>query len=432
MTRSSRLFNDTDAEEGRVNETAHLRAEGPPGRPATYRVALVHSFYSSLQPSGENTVVLDQAEALRVAGHEVTIVAAHTDALQAEPGYTLRAAIRVTTGHGRSPLAELERLAPDVVHVHNLFPNFGTSWLERWPGALVATVHNYRPACAAGTLFRDGRMCTACPDGERWAGLRHSCYRSARRATFPLAWAGRRGPAAHPVLRRANRLVVLSEYSRAFYLRFGLPTEKFALVPNFVDAARAVRSRDALEEPGAGSRWVFAGRLSEEKGIIPLLEHWPASERLDVIGSGPLEWACREALPKGGRILGALPREQLLGRLPHYTGLIFPSVCPEMAPVIYQEAMAAGVPVLALSGSAAADSVLRDGTGAVYRGAGDLPHALTAARDLFPALREHCREVHAERYAAASWTAAMAAVYESAVQQAAHRRSRGAGTPSSH
>ncbi|WP_307031231.1 glycosyltransferase family 4 protein [Streptomyces canus] len=381
----------------------------------TYRVALVHSFYSSHQPSGENTVVLDQAEALRAAGHEVTIVAAHTDALQAEPGYTLRAAVRVATGHGRSPLAELERLAPDVVHVHNLFPNFGTSWLERWPGALVATVHNYRPACAAGTLFRDERMCTACPDGDRWAGLRHGCYRAARSATFPLAWAGRRGPAMHPVLRRANRLVVLSEYSRNFYLGFGLPPRKLALVPNFVDASGAVHTMDStVEEPAM--RWLFAGRLSEEKGIVPLLQSWPENEPLDVIGSGPLESACRAAAPKGVRLIGALSRQQLRDRLPCYTGLIFPSVCPEMAPVICQEALAAGLPVLALAGSAAADSVLRHGTGAVYKGAHELPHALTAAHERFPALRERCRRVHAERYAAPSWTATMASVYAQAIE----------------
>jgi glycosyltransferase involved in cell wall biosynthesis len=425
VRRPSRLISDTDAEDGRVNETAHLRADGPPGRPATYRVALVHSFYSSHQPSGENTVVLDQAEALRAAGHEVTIVAAHTDALQAEPGYSLRAAIRVATGHGRSPLAELKRFAPDVIHVHNLFPNFGTIWLERWPGALVATVHNYRPACAAGTLFRDGRMCTTCPDGDRWAGLRHGCYRAARSATLPLAWAGRRGPAMHPVLRRAHRLVVLSEYSRDFYLGFGFPPRKLALVPNFVDASGAACTTDSttdstVEEPA--TPWVFAGRLSQEKGIVPLLQSWPENEPLDVIGSGPLEPACRAAAPEGVRLVGALSRQQLRGLLPRYTGLIFPSVCPEMAPVVYQEALAAGLPVLALAGSAAADSVLRHGTGAVYNRAGELPHALAAAHKHFPALREHCRRVHAELYAAPSWAATMASVYAQAIECAAGRR----------
>ncbi|MEV1051972.1 glycosyltransferase family 4 protein [Streptomyces sp. NPDC049887] len=408
-----------------AQQAPRLVTGSPPTNPAAYRVALVHSFYSSRRPSGENAAVLDQAEALRAAGHDVTLVAAHTDALESERGYTLRAAVRVATGRGRSPLPELRRLGPDVVHVHNLFPNFATDWLDRWPGAVVATLHNYRPVCAAATLFRDGKMCTACPDGDRWTGLRHGCYRGRRGATLPLAWAGRRGAAAHPLLRRAQRLVTLSERSRELYLRFGAPPEKLALVPNFVgfggpadpeDRSTEASGADPATDPGAATRWVYAGRLSEEKGILPLLRSWPESEPLDVIGSGPLESACREAASGGVRLLGALPRREVTARLPRYTGLVFPSVCPESATaLVCQEALAAGVPVLALAGSAAADSVRGDGTGAVYDGPGDLPHVLATARERFPRLREHCRRVHAERYSARSWTAAMESVYAQAL-----------------
>lgn len=420
-----------------TQQTPRPRTGGPVKSPTARHVALVHSFYSSRRPSGENAAVLDQAEALRAAGHDVTLIAAHTDALEAEPGYTLRAAVRVATGRGRSPLAELRRIGPDVVHVHNLFPNFATDWLDRWPGAVVATLHNYRPVCAAATLFRDGKVCTACPDGDRWTGLRQGCYRGRRGATLPLTWAGRRGAAAHPLLRRAQRLVTLSERSRDLFLRFGVPQEKLALVPNFVgfgspavpeDRTAAASGADrAARVSGAAVRWVYVGRLSEEKGILPLLRSWPDNEPLDVIGSGPLESACRETAGSGVRLLGALPRPEIIARLPQYMGLVFPSVCPESATaLVCQEALAAGVPVLALAGSAAADSVRRDGTGAVYGGCAELPHALTTARERFPLLRERCRRAHAEQYSVRSWTAAMEAVYAQAQAHAADRRSAGA------
>lgn len=414
-------------------DPAHHQA-GPVLRsPVTYRVALVHSFYSSRQPSGENVAVIDQSEALRAAGHDVTVVAAHTDALEREPGYALRAAIRVGTGRGRSPLAELRRLDPDVVHVHNLFPNFGTAWLRSWPGAVVATLHNYRPACAAATFFRDGAMCTACPDGDVWAGLRRGCYRGSRTATLPLAWAGRHGAAAHPLLRRADRLVTLSELSRELFLRLGVAEKRLALVPNFVDAEHTTtRVATDLDHMHPGSPWVYVGRLSEEKGILPLLRTWPENEPLDVIGSGPLQSACRAAAPKGVRFLGALSRAEIATRLPQYVGLIYSSVCPESAAsLVYQEALAAGLPVLALEGSATADSIHRIGTGAVYTDH-ELPQALSAARTHFPQLRSRCLEMHARYYTRQSWTDAMAAVYGSAVQQAAQRQAREADKPSSN
>jgi glycosyltransferase involved in cell wall biosynthesis len=34
--------------------------------------------------------------------------------------------------------------------------------------------------------------------------------------------------------------------------------------------------------------WIFAGRLSAEKGIISLIQSWPSHEKLDVAGDGPL------------------------------------------------------------------------------------------------------------------------------------------------
>ncbi|GAB2727991.1 glycosyltransferase family 4 protein [Streptomyces bullii] len=403
-------------------DTAHQAARlGPSG--ATYRVALVHSFYSSRRPSGENVAVLDQSEALRAAGHSVTVIGAHTDALEGQPGYALRAAVRVGTGRGRSPLAELRRLAPDVVHVHNLFPNFGTAWLASWPGAVVATLHNYRPACAAATFFRGGSTCTACPDGDVWAGLRHGCYRGSRAATLPLAWAGRHGAAAHPLLRRADRLVTLSELSRNLFLRLGVPEERLALVPNFVNAEpTATRGTTTSNPSHSGSPWVYVGRLSEEKGILSLLRGWPANEPLDVIGSGPLESACKAAAPRGVRFLGALSRTDIAARLPRHVGLIYPSVCPESAAsLVYQEALAAGLPVLALAGSATADSVRQTGTGAVYT-EHRLPQALSEARSRFPGLRVRCLQTHARFFTRQSWTDAMATVYASAVRQAAHRR----------
>lgn len=399
-----------------MKNVPHVRGVPSHARPGPYRVALVHSFYSSRQPSGENAAVRDQAEALRAAGHEVTVVAANTDTLEQERGYAVRAAVRVATGRGRSPLAELERFTPDVVHVHNLFPNFGTEWLDHWRGALVATMHNYRPACAAGTLFRDGKACTRCPDGDRWAGLRRGCYRGSRLATAPLAWALRGGAAAHPVLRRTDTIVVLSERSRDLYLTFGLPAKRLVVVPNFVDVSGRSRTGDAdISPPCAGPRWLFVGRLGEEKGIFPLLQNWPHGEHLDVIGSGPLESQCRQVAPEHVRFLGSFPRERILDVLPGYTGLIFSSLAFENAPLVCPEALASGVPILARAGSSAADSVRKYGTGAVYHTNDELPRALQNARTVFPGLREHCRRVYAEHYTAQSWNAAMTAVYEQAV-----------------
>jgi glycosyltransferase involved in cell wall biosynthesis len=372
------------------------------------RIAVVHSFYGSGQPSGENEVVRDQVRALRAVGHEVELFAAHTDELSRDPLYPLRAAARVATGRGSSPLGRLREYAPDVVHVHNLFPNFGNSWVREWGGPLVLTLHNYRPLCAAGTLYREGAECTRCLDGARWSGLRHGCYRGSRVATLPLTWAGRRGPDGDPLLRRADRLVVLSGLSRRIYLRAGVPAQRLALVPNFVHAPQ----RDEVQPDDAGS-WVVAARLTAEKGVLELLRQWPADEPLDVVGEGELFNACRAAAPSSVRFLGRLERAELRRRMPSWRGMVFCSRVRENMPLVYLESLAAGLPVLAFEGSSVAESVRENATGLVARWEQPLPPLLVEAAARFPHLRSHCRQVYEDRFTERAWTARMTEVYES-------------------
>lgn len=386
------------------------------------RVALVHSFYGSASPSGENQAVLDSVRALRRAGHIVSMVEAHTDGQQDRPLYTARTGLNVATGRGRSPAAVLRRLRPDVVHVHNLFPNFGRSWSSSWDGPLVATVHNYRPLCAAATLYREGAVCTRCPDGDRWAGVRHSCYRGSSLATLPLALAGRQGAAADPLLRRADRVVVLSQQSRELYARAGLPADRLALVPNFVSSPGAC-DRTAEDR----TRWVYVGRLSAEKGILELLSSWPQSEPLDVVGEGDLLQACRQAAPPSVRFLGALERHELRRRLPSWAGLVFPSRCFEGAPLVYPEALAAGLPVLAWPGSSVSQAVREHGTGLVMQPDAQLASALAEARLAVATLRQRCREVYEAEYSEPRWLHRMLRLYQDAAEHWAMRRRTGTG-----
>ncbi|MET8326495.1 glycosyltransferase family 4 protein [Streptomyces sp. NPDC005181] len=397
------------------------------------RIALVHSFYGAAVPGGENEAVRDQAAALHRAGHEVLVHAAHTDALRTKPLYPLGCAVTVATGRGRSPARALRAFAPDVVHIHNLFPNFGRRWVESWKGPLVTTLHNYRPMCAAATLHRDGASCTRCPDGDRWAGLRHGCYRDSRLATLPLAWAGLKGAADDPLLRRADRVVFLSELSRDTYLATGLPPARAELIPNFVP--------DVTAQPaGQQDAWVYVGRLTPEKGILDLLRRWPGGERLDVIGNGPLDAECRRHAPSSVRFLGPVDRDTLRPTLASYRGLVFPSQWLEGLPLVYLEALVAGLPVLVFGGSAVAASVQREGTGTVISWHTPLAAALQAASRDFPALRTHCRDVYLRQYGESLWLQRTLGLYERlcrstaplprAPQPAAHRPLAGVGNAS--
>lgn len=382
------------------------------------RIAVVHSFYNSSVPSGENVVVRAQAAALERAGHEVLLVAQHSDDRLRRPTYPVEAALTTVTGIGPDPTRQLAAFRPDVVHVHNLFPNFDTRWPARWTGALVATMHNFRPMCAAGSLCLRGEICTRCPDGDPWAAVRNGCYRGSRVATLPLAWRNRRGVASDPVVRAAGSLVVISERAREVYADAGVDPGWLHVVPNFVDPP---------PEPAAPStgrdRWLFVGRLSAEKGLTELLRSWPRGEHLDVVGDGPDRTALVAAAPDTVRFLGQLPHAEVRARMPGHAGLMFPSVWFEAgASQVYVEAMAAGLPTLAVEGNGTSDDITAHGLGVIVERNPTVAH-IAAALDELRAdrgeLGERCVASYAARFTDDRWLAAIERVYAAAPRRSA-------------
>lgn len=372
------------------------------------RIAVVHSYYSSRTPSGENIVVDLQADALRRAGHEVTVVSAHTDRVGTSGLHALRSALRVATGHGDNPLEAIERIAPDVVHLHNLFPNGGQSWLARLTTPLVATLHNYRPLCSNAMLARDGHDCTECLEHGSTRALIHACYRGSRLATLPLAIATRDRGTHNEVLRRAAALVCLAERSRDTYVSAQPQlAERLHVIPNFTVAPARRLPVDS------GGPWLFVGRLTPEKGVLQLIEHWPADQPLVVVGSGPLEHQARAAAAgKDIRFTGQVPRPAVEEHLQRARALVFSSVAREgAAAMTYVEALAAGRPTLSIGTHNVSDDVLAAGTG-VSTTFADLPDAL---RSLTETLQDHAARAlahHAERYSPAAWLRAIEALYD--------------------
>lgn len=374
------------------------------------RIAVVHSFYSEHEPSGENQAVVDQVRLLQEAGHDVHLLAARTDDLGNEWGYEVRAALRTATTFGRSPLNRIVRLKPDVVHVHNLFPNLSSHWVRSSPAPVVATLHNFRPMCANGLLFRGERTCTECLDFGSRAAIRHRCYRASRLATAPLAWRTARGAGSNPLLSGARRLVCLNPTAARMYERFGVPASRIRIIPNGISP----RPESAVHVPANG-RWAFVGRLSPEKGIQGLLAEWPEDRELDVFGDGPQRPLLEPA--SSATFRGPVPREALRSHLGSYEGLIFPSQCLEMQPTVVIEAFEAGIPVVALEGNAGADLVGQVGGGVVYR-RGQLAQVLGAVASRREELGAEGREAFLMRFSPDAWLRAVEGLYAELVADA--------------
>jgi glycosyltransferase involved in cell wall biosynthesis len=392
------------------------------------RVLVVHNRYSSRVPSGENLAVDDEVRWLVEAGVEVHRHEVTNDEI-VDPGPLARARDGLDSvlswRAGRQFVTTLATVRPDVVHVHNLFPLLTATVpaVARHRGLpVVWTVHNFRTRCVAGTNFRDGRPCHACRPGWRVPGVTHRCYAGSAAASTLVgtsasifrSWARRRGVV--PV-------AISHEMARWVADAAGFPADRVRVKYNGVATPAHVGTDPPARERTA---FVYAGRLSHEKGVGLLLDAWrrtTADVELRVVGSGDLAGAVERAASGDPRIVlvGQVPTERMPEHLRAARAVVIPSVWEEPFGRVAAEALANGRAVVT-TGRGALDEIVDSSCGWVTGvDPGAVARALdeAAADDAGVDARGAAgRRRHAERFAPDPTTRALIEIYEDAIRAA--------------
>lgn len=375
------------------------------------KILLIHNRYSRAAPGGEDVVVDAEHRLLENAGHQVVRYERSLDEVSEANPLDLLSTVLEMQGSRRTQreLAELiERERPALAHVHNLFPLISPSAYEVCRAArlpVVQTVHNYRLSCAAATHYRAGEVCESCTGAQVWPAIQHGCFRRSRPATLPVAILQRRLHRSGVLQRGVTRFLALTEFARDRLLSLGIDSQRVAVRANFIELPA---NRGQLnEQPRPSPPYaIFSGRLTEEKGILTLLEAWRgiAGMSLKVLGEGRLRRVCQQfatehRLPV--EFLGNLPRAEALQIVARASMQVVPSRWFEGMPLVILEAWALGVPVIASRLGGMAEMIGNDERGLTFT-AGDASHLQQRMMQLFasPALAENLRAAGRRRYEA--------------------------------
>jgi glycosyltransferase involved in cell wall biosynthesis len=161
---------------------------------------------------------------------------------------------------------------------------------------------------------------------------------------------------ADNVLRRANRLIAVSENTRADAVRvLGLDPERIEVIYSGIPEVYF----DAAPRPAARPYVLNLGTIEPRKNIDTLLNAWQnfrLRNDFDLVIAGATGWSSEKTMARltsqlsGVRYLGYVPEDELPGLTAGATAFIYPSLYEGFGFPVAQ-AMAAGVPVITSNSS---------------------------------------------------------------------------------
>ena len=245
----------------------------------------------------------------------------------------------------------------DRVWVHNTLWLIGSAAYEAGIAChvpVIQTVHNYRFLCPNGICYRKNTICCDCLRNGMHNAVFHGCYRDSRVLSAVIA-------ATLMRQRRSGiygrmKFVCLSEFQRELLINY-LPDIDADKV--FIKHNTMVLYDKWVPYEQRKNQFIYAGRLTESKGVRELLKAWEIIENtngddtpyLIICGAGELADHISEYIEKHGlhyvNYIGEIPHDKLLYYMAESKALIYPTRWFEGEPMAITEAYSVGTPVIA-------------------------------------------------------------------------------------
>lgn len=240
-------------------------------------------------------------------------------------------------------LQEFKKFKPDLVHIHNIFPLWSSSiikFLYSKNIPIVMTIHNYRFLCSNGLFYRNGKTCEKCINFGNHQAVRFKCYQNSKIKSYIVANMLDEIKFSK-ILNKVNYFIVLTEFAKKKFELTNIKKSKIVVKPNFI--SQNINKKIEIIKK---NKFIFASRLSEEKGVFILLKAFKEFKfDLTICGDGPL----KDEILRNRSInyLGHLKINELNNLYEKSRVLILPTQCYENFPINILEAFRTKTLVLA-------------------------------------------------------------------------------------
>ncbi|MHB1346656.1 MAG: glycosyltransferase [Candidatus Humimicrobiaceae bacterium] len=237
---------------------------------------------------------------------------------------------------------------PDAAHIHNIFPIISPSIyyiLKKNHIPIIQTIHNYRFYCSNGLCIKNNQLCNKCLRLS-FKNIFQICSNKKIYDFFLklIIYAMRK----FNILNEINYFIAPSEFIKNIIISSGLSSEKIILKKNSIDSIKYCPSYSRKDD----IYFSFFGRLSYEKGVMDLIKVFKDLKymRLKIFGDGPLKNTISDLLKREKitniELLGFVKGKVKYKFLCNSLANIIPSICNEVSPVVLEECLNAGIPVI--------------------------------------------------------------------------------------
>ncbi|SDH36104.1 MULTISPECIES: glycosyltransferase family 4 protein [unclassified Duganella] len=332
---------------------------------------------------GSDVVYLEHAALMQEQGWDNAFFSMHHPQNMATPwseyfvgeieyghAYTLtqKLAMASKVVYSREAQRQLTRLLDgyraDVAHLHCIYHHLSPSILSTLEQAgvpMVMTAHDLKIACPAYKMYNQQGVCERCKGGKLSNVLTHRCVRGSLAASAIVMVESSVHRWLNSYQGKLSKVVVPSRFFMEKFVEWGWPRERFAYIPNYVDASRFT------PDYRPGDYFLYFGRLVAEKGVATLMRAAVAAGvPLKLVGTGPLDAELRAlAAQLGGDIsfLGYRAGAALHDLVRGARAVVLPSEWYENAPMTVLESFALGKPVIGAAIGGIPELVTDDATG---------------------------------------------------------------------
>jgi glycosyltransferase involved in cell wall biosynthesis len=248
----------------------------------------------------------------------------------------------------RQLTALLDTVHIDLAHLHNIYHQLSPAILpilaeRRIP--VVMTLHDLKLACPNYKMRTGDGICERCIGGNYYNAVVHRCVQNSLAASALCAFELYAHRKSGLYVDNVDRFIVPSRFYLQKIAQAGIPADKLTWLPSFTHVERY--------HPvyGGEDYCVYVGRLSEEKGLITLVNAVRGFKgTLVIVGDGPVRPVLEQMVERDNltnvRVIGSRSGQALIDILRHARFSIIPSEWYENCPRSCIESFASGTPVI--------------------------------------------------------------------------------------